>query len=233
LELREAYKVTRSNVIPIVLFAAIVVSLGINTPQAANEIIARLFNTSISNSELQPSQADVDRFQSILTDKSEKEVRSILAQRALGNKITESVLSDFAHKNDIEPDDGEVQSAYSVIKQWTVELDDNSEFQGEEIERYRLAMAHGMAKSWKVSKALYEAYGGDVVFQQDNPLTPVGAYQQLFEQYREKGEFVIYDPVFKAAFWSSVKMKYAKTYDPDNIDFSLPWWEKSMTAAEK
>nr|WP_269822344.1 SurA N-terminal domain-containing protein [Alteromonas sp. IB21] len=233
MELREAYKVTRSNVIPMVLFAAIVVSLGINTPQAANEIIARLFNTSISNSELQPSQADVDRFQSILTDKSEKEVRSILAQRALGNKITESVLSDFAHKNDIEPDDGEVQSAYSVIKQWTVELDDNSEFQGEEIERYRLAMAHGMAKSWKVSKALYEAYGGDVVFQQDNPLTPVGAYQQLFEQYREKGEFVIYDPVFKAAFWSSVKMKYAKTYDPDNIDFSLPWWEKSMTAAEK
>lgn len=224
---------TRSNVIPMVLFAAIVVSLGINTPQAANEIIARLFNKSISNSELQPSQADVDRFQSILTDKSEKEVRSILAQRALGNKITESVLSDFAHKNDIEPDDGEVQSAYSVIKQWTVELDDNSEFKGDELERYRLAMAHGMAKSWKVSKALYDAYGGDVVFQQDNPLTPVGAYQQLFEQYREKGEFVIYDPAFKAAFWSSVKMEYAKTYDPENIDFSLPWWEKSMTASEK
>ena len=224
---------TRSNVIPMVLFAAIVISLGINTPQAANEIIARLFNKSISNTELQPSQADVDRFQSILTDKSEKEVRTILTQRALGNKITESVLADFADKNAIEPNEGEVQSAYSVIKLWTVDLDGNSEFQGEELERYRLAMARGMAKSWKVSKALYEAYGGDVVFQQDNPLTPVGAYQQLFEQYREKGEFVIYDPVFKAAFWSSVKMKYAKTYDPDNIDFSLPWWEKSMTAAEK
>ncbi|AFV87285.1 MULTISPECIES: hypothetical protein [Alteromonas] len=224
---------TRSNVIPMVLFAAIVISLGINTPQAANEIIARLFNKSISNTELQPSQADVDRFQSILTDKSEKEVRTILTQRALGNKITESVLADFADKNAIEPNEGEVQSAYSVIKLWTVDLDGNSEFLGEELERYRLAMAHGMAKSWKVSKALYEAYGGDVVFQQDNPLTPVGAYQQLFEQYREKGEFVIYDPVFKAAFWSSVKMKYAKTYDPDNIDFSLPWWEKSMTAAEK
>ena len=79
-------KVTRSNVIPMVLFAAIVVSLGINTPQAANEIIARLFNKSISNTELQPSQADVDRFQSILTDKSE-EVRAILAQRALVIKL--------------------------------------------------------------------------------------------------------------------------------------------------
>ena len=105
MELREAYKVTRSNVIPMVLFAAIVISLGINTPQAANEIIARLFNKSISNTELQPSQADVDRFQSILTDKSEKEVRTILTQRALGNKITESVLADFADKNAIEPNE--------------------------------------------------------------------------------------------------------------------------------
>ena len=224
---------TRSNVIPMVLFAAIVVSLGINTPQAANEIIARLFNKSISNSELQPSQADVDRFQSILTDKSEREVRNILAQRALGNKITESVLSDFADKNSIEPNENEIQSAYSVIKQWTVDLDSDGAYQEEELERYRLAMAEGMAKSWKVSKALFEAYGGDVVFQQDNPLTPVGAYQKLFEQYREKGEFVIYDPAFKAAFWSSVRMKYTKTYDPENIDFSLPWWEKSMTASEQ
>ena len=112
---------TRSNVIPMVLFAAIVVSLGINTPQAANEIIARLFNKSISSTELQPSQADVDRFQSILTDKSEKEVRAILAHRALGNKITESVLSDFADKNAIEPNESEIQSAYSVIKLWTLD----------------------------------------------------------------------------------------------------------------
>ncbi|BCO20862.1 MULTISPECIES: hypothetical protein [unclassified Alteromonas] len=224
---------TRSDVIPMVLFAAIVVSLGINTPQAANEIIARLFNKSISQSELQPSKADVDRFQSILTDKSEKEVKTLLAQRALGTKITESVLADFASRNAIEPNAGEIQSAYAVIKLWTVDLDENSSYQEDELERYRLAMAEGMAKSWKVSKALYEAYGGDVVFQQDNPLTPVGAYQKLFEQYREQGEFVIYDPVFKAAFWNSVRMKYANTYDEGNIDFSVPWWEKSMTAAEK
>ncbi|WP_416360022.1 hypothetical protein [Alteromonas genovensis] len=224
---------TRSEVIPMVLFAAIVFCLGMNTPQAANEIIARLFNQSITNSELQPSEADVERFQSMLTDKSEKEVRHLLAQRALGNKITESVLADFAQKNEITPEDSEIQSAYSVIKLWTVDLDNAGEYPVEELERYRMALAQSMAKSWKVSKALYEAYGGDVVFQQDNPLTPVGAYQQLFEQYREKGEFVIYDPIFKAAFWSSVRMKYAKTQDPDNIDFSFPWWERSMSASEK
>ena len=208
-----------------VLFCAILVSLGINTPQAANEIIARLFGESISNSELQPSESDVDRFQSILTDKSESEIRSILAQQALGTKITQSVLADFANKNHIEPSDSEVESAYSVIKLWTAELSQNESYSEEDIERYRLAMAKGMAKSWKVSKALYEVYGGDVVFQQSNPLTPVGAYKDLFEQYREKGEFVIYDPIFKAAFWASVRMQYSNVLKKENIDFSVPWWE--------
>ena len=223
---------TRSDIIPMVLFGAILVSLGINTPQAANEIIARLFDKSISNSELQPSQSDVHRFQAILTDKSEPEIRKILAQRALGTKITESVLSDYASKNEIKPTAGEVESAYSVIKSWTADLESSLEYSDEDIERYRLLMAKGMAKNWKVSKALYNTYGGDVVIQQTNPLTPVGAYQELFEQYREQGEFVIYDPVFKAAFWESVRVKYENVLQQNNIDFSTPWWEKSQLAAE-
>ena len=223
---------TRSDIIPMVLFGAILVSLGINTPQAANEIIARLFDKSISNSVLQPSQSDVNRFQAILTDKSEPEIRKILAQRALGTKITESVLADYASKNEIKPTVGEVESAYSVIKSWTADLESSLEYSDEDIERYRLLMAKGMAKNWKVSKALYNTYGGDVVMQQTNPLTPVGAYQELFEQYREQGEFVIYDPVFKAAFWESVRVKYENVLQQNNIDFSTPWWEKSQLASE-
>ena len=223
---------TRSDIIPMVLFGAILVSLGINTPQAANEIIARLFDKSISNSELQPSQSDVNRFQAILTDKSEPEIRKILAQRALGTKITESVLADYASKNEIKPTVGEVESAYSVIKSWTADLESSLEYSDEDIERYRLLMAKGMAKNWKVSKALYNTYGGDVVMQQTNPLTPVGAYQELFEQYREQGEFVIYDPVFKAAFWESVRVKYENVLQQNNIDFSTPWWEKSQLASD-
>jgi len=224
---------TRSDIIPMVLFGAILVSLGINTPQAANEIIARLFDKSISNSELQPSQKDVDRFQAILTDKSESEIRSILAQRALDTKISESVLANFADKNHIEPTASEIESAYSVIKSWTADLSQAGTYSDEDVERYRFAMAQGMAKTWKVSKALYELYGGDVVFQQSNPLTPVGAYKELFEQYREKGEFVIYDPTFKNAFWASVRMRYSNVLQEENIDFSSPWWERGLHAAEK
>lgn len=222
---------TRSDIIPMVLFGAILVSLGINTPQAANEIIARLFDKPIANSELQPSQQDVDRFQAILTDKSDHEIRQILAQRALGEKISESVLADYAQKNNIEPTEAEVQSAYSVIKMWTVDLAEQEGYSQQDVDRYRLAMAQGMAKSWKVSKSLYQDFGGEVAFQQSNPLTPVGAYRDLFAQYQEKGEFVIYDPIFKAAFWESVQVRYAKVLDENDIDFSTPWWEYSETAA--
>ena len=223
---------TRSDIIPMVLFAAIVVSLGINTPQAADEIIARLFGNDISNSELQPEQGDVDRFQTILSDMSEKDVRQMLVQRALGEKITESVLADFAAKNSIEPSATEVESAYSAIKVWTAELTDNSEYSREEIDAYRRAMANAMAKSWKTSKALYETYGGDVVVRQDNPLTPVGAYKVLLEQYNELGDFAIFDPKLKAAFWESVSLQYANTVPYKNINFTAPWWEQSAGLSE-
>jgi hypothetical protein len=224
---------TRSDIIPMVLFGAILVSLGMNTPQAANEIIARLFDKSIANSELQPSQQDVDRFQAILTDKSDKEIRQLLAQRALGEKISESVLADYARKNNIEPTAAEIQSAYSVIKTWTLDLAEQEGYSQQEVERYRRAMAQGMAKSWKVSKSLYEHFGGEVAFQQSNPLTPVGAYRDLFAQYQEKGDFVIYDPIFKAAFWESVKVRYAKVLDENDIDFTTPWWEYPQTATSE
>jgi len=223
---------TRSDIIPMVLFAAIVVSLGINTPQAADEIIARLFGNDISNSELQPEQGDVDRFQTILSDMSEKDVRQMLVQRALGEKITESVLADFAAKNSIEPSATEVESAYSAIKVWTAELTDNSEYSREEIDAYRRAMANAMAKSWKTSKALYETYGGDVVVRQDNPLTPVGAYKVLLEQYNDQGDFTIFDPKLKAAFWESVSLQYANTVPYKNINFTAPWWEQSAGLSE-
>ena len=58
---------TRSNVIPMVLFAAIVVSLGINTPQAANEIIARLFNKSLTIAIFDRSSDGIGKVKCIVT----------------------------------------------------------------------------------------------------------------------------------------------------------------------
>ncbi len=38
-----------------------------------------------------------------------------------------------------------------------------------------------MVIKWKTDKALYEKYGGTVIFQQSNPFEPVGAYRKLIE----------------------------------------------------
>ena len=44
-----------------------------------------------------------------------------------------------------------------------------------------------MVETWKVSKELYDQYGGDVIFQQGNPTEPVGAYRKLLEEAEEQG----------------------------------------------
>ena len=63
-------------------------------------------------------------------------------------------------------------------------------------------VAESFVKEWKRSKALYEEYGGIVLFTHFNPMEPVGAMRKLLESHQAKGEFEIYDEQLKQQFWS-------------------------------
>jgi hypothetical protein len=67
-----------------------------------------------------------------------------------------------------------------------------------EVER---EIAEHFVRDWKISKALYEEYGGTVIFQQANPMEPVGAMRKLLESHEAKGDFNIYDETLKRQFW--------------------------------
>lgn len=77
---------------------------------------------------------------------------------------------------------------------------------------------------WKTDKKLYEQYGGDVIFQQANPLEPVGAYKAFFEEMEKAKVFEIYGDEGRQRFWSDFEWKNSIVYEKDEIDFSRPWW---------
>ena len=87
-------------------------------------------------------------------------------------------------------------------------------------------------KSWKKSKALYETFGGVVIFQQGNPLEPVGAYRSLLERHKNKGDFEIYDEELKATFWEYFVREHPFQVPAEDIDYSKPWWEKLPPESE-
>jgi len=80
---------------------------------------------------------------------------------------------------------------------------------------------------WKTSKALHEQYGGTVIFQQFNPLEPVGAYLALLREHEAKGSFQIHDEAAAAHFWSYFTADHGPwVVDPERVDYSKPWWEQ-------
>ena len=83
--------------------------------------------------------------------------------------------------------------------------------------------------SWKTSKALYEEYGGPVIFQQLNPFEPIGAYLVFLREYEKNGSFQIHDSRSNSRFWEYFTRDHGPwVVEPQKVDYSVPWWEIDM-----
>lgn len=126
------------------------------------------------------------------------------------------IMEEFSKNHDIEPTQEEIQS---FAKSMNAELPLNNKLNINEMYR-------PFVKTWKVSKALYEEYGGTVIFQQANPLEPVGAYRKLLEKHEAKGDFKIYDENISKLFWEYYTREHPMQVPLTEIDYSKPWWLK-------
>jgi hypothetical protein len=69
-----------------------------------------------------------------------------------------------------------------------------------------------------------------VIFQQANPLEPVGAYRKLLESHEAKGDFEIYDEKLKQQFWEYYVREHPFQVPQNLIDYSQPWWLQIPTS---
>lgn len=79
---------------------------------------------------------------------------------------------------------------------------------------------------WKINKALYEQYGGVVIFQQANPREAVGAMRLFLEDEEARGHFKIFDEAERARFYDYYRRRHVGVVDPKNVDYSVPWWRQ-------
>lgn len=78
---------------------------------------------------------------------------------------------------------------------------------------------------WKFSKALYGRYGGIVIFQQANPLEPVGALRQFLEDEEASGRFRIFDAADREGFYAYYKRSHPGVVPPADVSYERPWWQ--------
>jgi heat shock protein HslJ len=107
-------------------------------------------------------------------------------------------------------------------------LDDLSPEEQAELRDMRETMARRMIERWKLNRALYDEYGGRVIYQQFGP-EPLDAYREYLEARQRAGDFSFLDPAFETAFWPYFRDESIHQYYPPEeartIFTTAPWEE--------
>lgn len=96
-----------------------------------------------------------------------------------------------------------------------------------QLKESRRDMAAGMISAWKMNKALYEKYGGRIIFQQFG-IEPIDAYREQLSDIRKVGGLKIIKPAYKdvfAGFERYLDMGHNYLSDDDGTSFDQPYWE--------
>jgi hypothetical protein len=119
--------------------------------------------------------------------------------------VLQKLTDRYAAEKGIDVTDAE-QAAY--IEHMREALGKNPSFSGPlpgneasiEDRAAREAIAAAFIRQWKINRALYQQYGGRIVFQQGG-LEPLDAYRKFLEESAARGDFRIANPHLDAGFW--------------------------------
>ena len=89
-------------------------------------------------------------------------------------------------------------------------------------------LAHGQVLNWKINQALYERYGGRVIFQQAGP-EPWDAWRMFLLEEQAKGSFKIIKPELEASFWNYHTNQALHRFYPKGEEARImrtPFWQQ-------
>jgi hypothetical protein len=144
--------------------------------------------------------------------------------------IWDPIWAQFDRTHNVKPTkqelDGFVRAMESMRTTMPDPLDNDPRFTPKMKEESQRRVGEHIVTQWKRNKALYEEYGGTVLFQQLNPMEAFGAMRKLLEIHQAKDDFQIYDAKLKEEFWKYYLREplHWKIIPPDKVDYSQPWW---------
>jgi hypothetical protein len=189
--------------------------------------IARVFGKDIFISDITPNHDELVLAKQAYSKLSDDELLAKVQADKLSSLIISPIIDDFCKTHNVEPTKEEIKSFSKAMNIKIPSESVNGKLKGAADMENEFCIS--VVKNWKLSKALYKEYGGVVIFQQSNPMEPVGAYRKLLEVNEAKGNFKIYDEKLKQLFWEYYTMNQPFQIPIDQIDYSSPWWLKKNT----
>ena len=124
----------------------------------------------------------------------------------LQQEIISRLFDQYALANNLKATEEEIDEYIDRMKQHIADdpnlaaMDDLTAEEAAQVQAMRREMANALISQWKLNRALYQQYGGRVIFQQLGP-EPIDAYRQYLEERHAAGDFSINENVYKDKFW--------------------------------
>ena len=186
----------------------------VNEQVADQRILAKVLNIEIRMADVVPSEEERENLKQQAKDNYAGMLDYVVRVNA-SNRIYELVLEDYAKQKGITVNQTLVSK---FIEKFEGQV--SSETATKPIKE----IAAKQVIQFQTEKAMYEEFGGRVIFRQSNPQMPIDAYNTLLSRYRDAGKLNIIDEDLGDAFWGVFTPPYQYEIAPENIDFTQPWW---------
>ena len=158
---------------------------------------------------------------------------------ANADEMKDAVLSRlfdrYAAEHGIEVADAEIDAYVNKLQQ-AMAADSNmtagndlTPEEAAQVDAIRRDMGRSLIRQWKLNRALFQQYGGRVIYQQFGP-EPLDAYRQYLEECQAAGDFAINEKALEADFWRYFKDDSMHDFFKTGTEasaFEIPPWEQS------
>lgn len=187
-------------------------------------ILSKLMEDYEAEHGIRVSREDIDAYLAGMRRIAEEERRRNLARK---EQLTRQLASEAMTEAERESVSAELKSLNELMAALE-ESSAVSEEDSEEVRQYREQVATAFVRQWKINKALYEQYGGRIIFQQGGP-EPLDAYRRFLESQEKAGSFKILEKAFEKDFWNyyrndAIHSFYQKGSEEETRAFKTPWW---------
>jgi len=143
--------------------------------------------------------------------------------RSLDGQILRPLMQRFAEQQKLTVTEAEVAELETALKLPAPPpgLSDADKAMLRELPR-------SMVLQWKTGRALYQRYGGEVIFQQANPMEPVGAMRKFLEEQEKAGAFEIYGADDRKRFYDYYVRPQMMVVPKEKVNFDVPWWRNAQ-----
>lgn len=187
-------------------------------------IFGSLLEKYANDHNIKPTKAEIEAFaskskkQEIQSRKEWEQNRKDILIKLKSRDLSESERQDL--KSQLE--------MLNNILEVDPELEKYTQENPEEVRKSEENIAKHFIQAWKINKALFQQYGGRVIFQQAGP-EPIDAYRDFLKEEERKGCFQIMDKSFDVTFWNyfvndNMHTFISETREEGNKIFEIPFW---------